>query len=57
MSKCETCLDGRAVISENGIHYICTFSDKKVLECLTRKKDHYIRNPMKKGGNESNESN
>ena len=48
MSKCETCLDGRAIISESGIHYICTLTDKEVLECLTREKDHYIRNPMKK---------
>lgn len=46
--KCNRCLNGIAVISENGLHYNCSLSEKKALYCLTGQKDSYIENPMKK---------
>ena len=46
--KCDTCLNGIAVVSENGIHYNCALSEKKALYCFTGQDDNYIRNPMKK---------
>lgn len=41
MSKCDTCLFSRAVVSENGIHYVCCLSQKKALDCLIGTKDYY----------------
>lgn len=32
--KCNTCLNSRAVVSENGVHYICTLSGTKPFYCL-----------------------
>lgn len=46
--KCDNCLNGIAVVSENGIHYNCALSEKKALHCFTGQDDNYIRNPMKK---------
>lgn len=46
--KCNTCLNSTAVISENGLHYNCSLSEKKALYCLTGQKDSYVENPMKK---------
>lgn len=48
MMKCDTCLNSRPVMSENGIHYICCLSSKASLNCMTRKKDRYIKHPMRK---------
>ena len=31
--KCDSCRNARPVISENGIHHICTLSDTKALRC------------------------
>lgn len=46
--KCDNCLNGVPVVSENGIHYNCSLSERKALYCLTSQEDSYIRNPMKK---------
>lgn len=35
--KCENCPNSRPIISENGLHYICTLSSKKSLQCMLRK--------------------
>lgn len=35
MDKCVGCINSRAVVSENGIHYICTCSVQKAMRCLT----------------------
>lgn len=39
--RCDVCLNSRAVVSENGIHYVCCLSKKKVLACLMGAKDYY----------------
>jgi len=38
--KCETCLNARPVISENGMHSVCCLSSGKATECMIGKKDH-----------------
>lgn len=40
-NKCETCLNSRAVVSENGIHHICCLSDKVAVDCMIDKIDRY----------------
>lgn len=42
MSKCDTCLFSRAVISENGIHWVCCLTSKKATDCMIGVKDRYI---------------
>ena len=42
MDKCSRCLMRRPVISENGMHYNCTLSEKKWLECVHGIKDHSV---------------
>jgi len=44
--KCESCLNRYAVISENGLHYNCSLSEKQAIECILRKKEHYIKMPV-----------
>jgi len=34
ISKCDLCINSRAIISENGRHYICCLSEKKAMECI-----------------------
>ena len=41
-NKCDTCLNSRPILSENGWHSSCCLSDRKAFNCLTGKKDHYI---------------
>lgn len=43
--SCDTCLNSRAVVSENGYNRICCLSEKEAVECITRKKNHYIKHP------------
>lgn len=45
LDRCDMCLNSRHIISENGFHPICCLSEKKSLECITGKKDHYIKHP------------
>ena len=42
MNNCEKCLNSRPVVSENGLHPICCLSQKKVIDCMTGKKDHFV---------------
>lgn len=42
MNRCSHCLNSRAIISENGIHYSCCLSSKKAIECVLGKKSLYI---------------
>ena len=46
MSKCDTCLNSRIIISENGLHSSCTLSDKKAVDCILNKRDGYIKSPQ-----------
>ena len=43
--KCDTCLNRYAVISENGLHYNCSLSEKTAINCLVGKKDNYVKLP------------
>ena len=49
MERCESCLDSRCVVSENGFHYCCCLKEEEAMECLLGKVDHYIKNPMRAG--------
>lgn len=51
LTKCDSCLNSRIIVSENGLHSTCFLSDKKATACLTKKEDYYIGFP-KKGGAE-----
>ena len=42
MNKCETCLNSRPIISENGLHSVCCLSSKKAVDCIINKKDYYV---------------
>lgn len=39
--SCDICLNSRAVISENGVHFVCCLTKKKCLDCLMGVKDSY----------------
>lgn len=39
--KCECCLNSRAVISENGLHYVCCLSQRAAVNCMTGKLSHF----------------
>ena len=46
--KCDTCLESRCVVSENGIHHVCCLpDDRDSVNCLIGKDDRYVANPMK----------
>jgi len=45
--RCDTCLEGHCVVSENGFHYNCSLKEKDAMACLMGREDHYIENPMK----------
>ena len=47
MQKCESCMNSRAIISENGLHYTCTLSPKKAVLCIMGNKDEYCGKPIK----------
>ena len=40
--KCSRCLKRVPVVSENGIHYNCSLSNKKWNECVHGIKDHSL---------------
>lgn len=47
--KCDKCLHSRAIVSENGIHCVCTLSSKTATKCLTGENDRfYARRKEKK---------
>ena len=39
--KCDKCLHSRAIVSENGIHCVCTLSSKTATKCLTGENDSF----------------
>ena len=43
--KCETCLNRRMIVSENGIHSACCLSSVKATKCLTQQESSYIEDP------------
>jgi len=48
--ECDTCLNSRPIVSENGIHYACCLSGRAAVQCMTGQKDRYIKHPMRKDG-------
>lgn len=42
LNKCNTCINSRGIISENGLHYICSLSSHKAIECMFDEKNYYI---------------
>lgn len=44
--KCETCLNSRTGISENGYHCVCTLSAKKAANCITNDYKHYVKSSL-----------
>lgn len=49
LTKCDSCLNSRIVISENGVHSVCCLSEKKEVECITKEKNHYEEMPKYAG--------
>lgn len=49
--KCETCFNARWIISENGRHPLCMFSDRKALTCEMNEYQYWIQNPNFKNTN------
>ena len=48
-TKCDSCMNSRVRISENGYSVKCTLSQKKAISCLTGVKSHYVaRHDMRK---------
>lgn len=51
VTKCDSCLNSRVIVSETGFYSSCCLSDKKAMDCLMNKEESYIPNPMRvKGG-------
>ena len=51
-TKCDSCVNGRVRISENGYCAKCTLSQKKAIDCLTGIKSSYIQKSSIKDGDE-----
>ena len=43
--KCNTCLNTRVVLSENGFHYICCLSSRKANKCIIDGRYYIARKP------------
>ena len=48
--KCAMCLNSRPVVSENGWHVVCCLASKSEMNCLTGKRDKFVKHPMFKDG-------
>ena len=42
MFKCDSCMNSRPVVSENGIHFSCSLSQRKATQCLIGLKDNHV---------------
>lgn len=47
--KCETCMNSRPVLSENGWHDLCALPSIDAIYCMTGREDNYVPNPHKEG--------
>lgn len=43
--NCSTCVNRRAIISENGFHYVCGLSPQAARSCILGKKYRYAEIP------------
>lgn len=41
--KCDTCINARAILSENGWHRVCNLSSKSASRCITGEKNQYTK--------------
>ncbi len=41
--SCDKCLHTRLIMSENGLHPVCTLSSQAARNCLIGKKDHFLK--------------
>lgn len=41
---CDTCINARAILSENGWHRVCSLSSKSASRCIIGEKSQYIKN-------------
>ena len=51
MDKCEKCLNGRIIISENGYHPVCCLSQKAAMKCMMGKKSQFVTLDKDESGN------
>ena len=51
MKDCEKCLHSRPIISENGYHAVCCLSQKKAVNCMMGKKNHFVALKKDESGN------
>ena len=42
MAACDTCVNSRPVVSENGIHWVCCLSGMAAQKCLTGSKNMFV---------------
>lgn len=49
--KCDTCINARAILSENGWHYVCALSSKASSKCITGAKSQYVKSHEKESTN------
>ena len=49
--RCDDCANSRTIVSENGFHSVCCFSQKKSMDCFMGKNDYFVpRTPKERGG-------
>lgn len=46
-NRCNSCLNSRLIISENGFHYVCRLNKRQYFRCITGVEDWSVRT---KGG-------
>ena len=52
ITKCDSCLNSRIVVSENGMKSTCCLSQEKAVACMIGEKDNYKGFPPKMKGAE-----
>lgn len=40
--KCDRCLNSRPIVSETGLHWVCSLHPKKSVDCFIGAKDWFI---------------
>lgn len=48
MTKCDSCLNSRQIVSENGMHYVCGLSHREASNCVFSHYKYYIEHPAQK---------
>lgn len=45
ISKCDKCLNGHRVLSENGYHTNCSLGESSYIKCMLGTKNSYVEHP------------